>query len=478
MNNPIAGLRFVPYNKAKAMKKFSCLAIFLALLSMGVLLITPQVVYAETSIWVISPVGGETYRAGDRMTINWGCTGVDTVKIALTTSNSPGSTVFYSIVDNVNSGCSSSASGFSTYFWDIPSPLPFSVGGYYVMVWGTGTLGSGEGFSTYKVGFDIALPGITSISPSTITQGTQPAITISGVNFDADTRNDKVYYWLGDPDQDPSLNPQVFSVTAVNSAGTSLTTSIPPVVVNTPGVWTVKVLVGNNFSNKLPLIMIARGEGIVVGSINPTTAIEGEAKTFFAIVSDSGSGVLSCTLNVKGEALRMDLTSTPCKNCTASRQYTFAVGDSERDQWVFARCSNSTDVQDGPSTKIIVSPAPTSTPPSTPPSSPQPPSGGGGTTPSGTPCVLGSSQGVCIQNPLSSNTFTDLIDKIINFVFLLSFPVAAIMVMVAGFIFITGGADPKKFVLARTILIWTAIGFIIILLSKSIPYLLRNILGI
>ncbi len=84
---------------------------------------------------------------------------------------------------------------------------------------------------------------------------------------------------------------------------------------------------------------------------------------------------------------------------------------------------------------------------------------------------------VCIKNPLSSNDFTDLFNNIINFIFLLSFPVSAFMVMFAGFLFMTGGGDPAKFKRAKDILLWTAIGFIVILISKSMPALIQNILG-
>ncbi|GEM_PF-4830489 len=85
---------------------------------------------------------------------------------------------------------------------------------------------------------------------------------------------------------------------------------------------------------------------------------------------------------------------------------------------------------------------------------------------------------VCIKNPLGSATFTDLIGKILDFIFTLSFPVAAVMVMVAGFLFVTGGGDPIKLKKAKDILLWTAIGFGIILVSKGFPFLIKDILGV
>lgn len=88
-------------------------------------------------------------------------------------------------------------------------------------------------------------------------------------------------------------------------------------------------------------------------------------------------------------------------------------------------------------------------------------------------CPTGS---VCIKNPLSSNSFSDLFDTIVNFVFTLSIPIAVLMVMYAGFILLSGGADPKKFSQARDMLVWTAVGFLIILLSKGLPFVIKDIL--
>lgn len=85
---------------------------------------------------------------------------------------------------------------------------------------------------------------------------------------------------------------------------------------------------------------------------------------------------------------------------------------------------------------------------------------------------------VCIKNPLSSNSFTDLTDTILDFVFNIALVAAPLMVVIAGFLFVTGGGDPLKLKRARDILLWTAIGFSIILVSKGIPFLIKDILGV
>lgn len=84
----------------------------------------------------------------------------------------------------------------------------------------------------------------------------------------------------------------------------------------------------------------------------------------------------------------------------------------------------------------------------------------------------------CICNPLGQGTgFTDVVDKILNIIFFVAIAVAPVMIIVAGFKFLTGGANPETLKSARMMLIWTAVGFGIILLSKGIVLILRGVLG-
>lgn len=83
----------------------------------------------------------------------------------------------------------------------------------------------------------------------------------------------------------------------------------------------------------------------------------------------------------------------------------------------------------------------------------------------------------CICNPLTTTKLTDVVDRILNVLFFVALAVAPIMILVAGFRFITGGGNPETLKGARQMLIWTAVGFGIILLSKGIVLILRNVIG-
>lgn len=83
----------------------------------------------------------------------------------------------------------------------------------------------------------------------------------------------------------------------------------------------------------------------------------------------------------------------------------------------------------------------------------------------------------CICNPLTTIKFTDVVDRILNILFFIAIAVAPVMIIVAGFRFLTGGGNPETIQGARQMLVWTGVGFGIILLSKGIVLIVRNVIG-
>jgi len=82
--------------------------------------------------------------------------------------------------------------------------------------------------------------------------------------------------------------------------------------------------------------------------------------------------------------------------------------------------------------------------------------------------VLVSAQIITIENPLIDKTFGDMINRIINILLYISFGIAPIMIIVAGFYFVTAMGDEAKIKKAKQIILWTLIGLGIILCSKGI----------
>lgn len=76
-----------------------------------------------------------------------------------------------------------------------------------------------------------------------------------------------------------------------------------------------------------------------------------------------------------------------------------------------------------------------------------------------------------------SGTFTEFLNRIANFIFNVAIVLSPILVVYAGFLFLTSAGKPQQVVTARNVLLWTAIGFIVILLSKGLVKVLQGIIG-
>ncbi len=85
---------------------------------------------------------------------------------------------------------------------------------------------------------------------------------------------------------------------------------------------------------------------------------------------------------------------------------------------------------------------------------------------------------VRIENPLEADTFWEFIDKIIDAIFNLSLVIAPIIIIVAGFHFITAMGQPEKINTAKKIILWTLIGLLIVISAKGLVRFFREIFDI
>lgn len=72
-----------------------------------------------------------------------------------------------------------------------------------------------------------------------------------------------------------------------------------------------------------------------------------------------------------------------------------------------------------------------------------------------------------LQNPLSSSTIQDFMIKILDAVVLILTPVVVIMLLWAGFLFVTAQGNPEKLKKAKNALLYTLIGAAIVLGAKG-----------
>ena len=85
-----------------------------------------------------------------------------------------------------------------------------------------------------------------------------------------------------------------------------------------------------------------------------------------------------------------------------------------------------------------------------------------------------------LNNPLGSSgpsTLQELLDKISNFLFVVTIALAPIFYLYSGWQLVTSGGDPKKTQTGWNTIKWTTIGVAIALLANALVKLIANFLG-
>ncbi len=89
------------------------------------------------------------------------------------------------------------------------------------------------------------------------------------------------------------------------------------------------------------------------------------------------------------------------------------------------------------------------------------------------------SAGTEIRNPLEYDTFAQLIEAIINFIWYVSWVIAPIIIIIGGYYYMTAFGDPQKIRIANKLIMYAVIGFVLIAVSKGlISFLLDQVLGV
>ena len=83
-----------------------------------------------------------------------------------------------------------------------------------------------------------------------------------------------------------------------------------------------------------------------------------------------------------------------------------------------------------------------------------------------------------ITNPLLYDTLEDLVVGVANFIFWVATAVAPLMIVIAGFYFITSSGNPQQIETAKKIILYTLVGYGIIFISRGMIFIVRDILGV
>lgn len=89
-----------------------------------------------------------------------------------------------------------------------------------------------------------------------------------------------------------------------------------------------------------------------------------------------------------------------------------------------------------------------------------------------------SSKTISIPNPLKTRTFSELIDRIVNWLLIIGAPILALFIIIGAFQIMTSGGSPDKITTGRKTITYAVVGYALLLLSKSATLIINGILGV
>jgi len=88
------------------------------------------------------------------------------------------------------------------------------------------------------------------------------------------------------------------------------------------------------------------------------------------------------------------------------------------------------------------------------------------------------STGLNIPNPLGGTSdITTLVKNILNFLLKIAWVIAPILIVYAGFLYITSAGNDEKVKTAQKTLIWALVGFAVVLIASSVPAIIQEFLS-
>ena len=84
---------------------------------------------------------------------------------------------------------------------------------------------------------------------------------------------------------------------------------------------------------------------------------------------------------------------------------------------------------------------------------------------------------ITIPNPLKANSIPALIDNIVNYIIGIATIILPLAVIYSAYLFMTAGGDMDKIIQGRHALMWTIVGYVLILISKGVTMIVASILG-
>jgi len=84
---------------------------------------------------------------------------------------------------------------------------------------------------------------------------------------------------------------------------------------------------------------------------------------------------------------------------------------------------------------------------------------------------------ITLKNPLEQDNIWDAIDAVLNFLILIAFVIAPILIIYSAFLMIFATGDAAKINKAKSIITWTLVALAIILFAKGLPLVIKEAMG-
>ncbi len=94
----------------------------------------------------------------------------------------------------------------------------------------------------------------------------------------------------------------------------------------------------------------------------------------------------------------------------------------------------------------------------------------------GSPYAQGGSSNGNLQDPFAGKTIFTIIQNIIGYLIKIGAPILAIMVIYGGFLILTAGDSPEKVKSGKDVILWAVVGYIIVLCSWGVIYIMGEII--
>ena len=79
-----------------------------------------------------------------------------------------------------------------------------------------------------------------------------------------------------------------------------------------------------------------------------------------------------------------------------------------------------------------------------------------------------------VSSPIKAKTIAEFADNILGIVIQVGIPVAVIMIVYTGFLFVTAGGNSEKLDTAKKAFLWTVIGAGVLLGAKAISFAIQG----